>query len=57
MTRNWLYWGLKRRNYAVLTSALALSGFHFVARNKIEIRAMRDALQMTRALPQQAVAD
>ncbi len=51
MTRNWLYWGLKRRNYAVLTFALALTSFHFVARNKVEIRGMRDALHMTCALP------
>ena len=54
MTRNWLYWGLKRRNLAVLTSALALGGFHFVARNKVEIRAMRDALQMARPLALEA---
>ncbi|WP_176053076.1 glycosyltransferase family 2 protein [Paraburkholderia caribensis] len=52
MTRNWLYWGIRRRNLAVLTSALALGGFHFLVRNKVEMRAMRDALQMTRSLPQ-----
>ncbi|CAB4052744.1 hypothetical protein LMG9964_06434 [Paraburkholderia phenoliruptrix] len=50
MTRNWLYWGIRRRNLAVLLSALALGGFHFLARNKIEMRAMRDALRMTRSL-------
>ena len=52
MTRNWLYWGIRRRNIAVLASAFALGGFHFFARNKIEINAMRDALRMSRSLPQ-----
>lgn len=52
LTRNWLYWGIRRRNVAVLASALALGGYHLLTRNKVEMRAMRDALQLSRSVPQ-----
>jgi GT2 family glycosyltransferase len=48
LTRNWLYCGLKTRNLAVTTSAIGLAVFHAMARHRIELRALRDALLMKR---------
>ena len=48
-TRNWLYWGIRRRNFAVLTSALFLFAFYTAVRNTVEREAMADAFRMTRS--------
>jgi GT2 family glycosyltransferase len=48
LTRNWLYCGMKTRNLAVAISAIALTIFHAAARNKIELRALRDAFLLKR---------
>jgi len=48
MTRNWLYWGLRRRNFAVLASAMFLYVFHTAVRNETKLQAMRDAVRMSR---------
>jgi GT2 family glycosyltransferase len=48
-TRNWLYWGIKRRNVAVLASALLLLAFNAASGNGLEVDALLAAIRMTRS--------
>lgn len=46
LTRNWLYWGIKKRNIAVFLTALGKYFFYLAAGKDIEVKAMKDAFLM-----------
>jgi GT2 family glycosyltransferase len=48
-TRNWLYWGIKQRNLAVLGAAACRLIFHAVSGNRVELNAMLDSIRMARS--------